>query len=50
MYIESREVMKNRDSNDNQSENPDKNKVKIAMTKTKFNSQKLEIYTIETKE
>ena len=37
-----REVMKNRDSNDNQSENPDKNKVKIAMTKTKFNSQKLE--------
>jgi hypothetical protein len=45
-----REVMKNCDSNDNQSENPDKNKVKIAMTKTKFNSQKLEIYTIETKE
>ena len=48
MYIESREVMKNRDSSDNHSQNPDK--TKIAMTKTKFNSQKLEIYTTETKE
>jgi hypothetical protein len=48
MYIESREVMKNRDSGDNQYQNPDK--AKIAMTKTKFNSQKLEIYTTETKE
>jgi hypothetical protein len=49
MYIESREVMKNCDSNDNKSQNPE-NKAKIAMTKTKFNSQKLEIYTTETKE
>jgi hypothetical protein len=48
MYIESREVMKNRDSGDNQYQNPDK--AKISMTKTKFNSQKLEIYTTETKE
>ena len=47
MYIESREVMKNRDSGDNQYQNPDK--AKIAMTKTKFNSQKLEIYTTETR-
>ena len=31
--------MKNRDSSDNKSQNPDK--AKIAMTKTKFNSQKL---------
>jgi hypothetical protein len=49
MYIESREVMKNRDSNDNQSQNPE-TRIKIAMTKTKFNSQKLEIYPTETKE
>ena len=48
MYIESREVMKNRDSNDNQYQHPDKDK--IALTKTKFNSQKLETYTTETKE
>jgi hypothetical protein len=27
-----------------------RDKAKIAMTKTKFNSQKLEIYTTETKE
>jgi hypothetical protein len=32
------------------SKSGDKDKVKIAMTKTKFNSQKLEIYTTETKE
>jgi hypothetical protein len=32
------------------SKSRDKDKVKIAMTKTKFNSQKLEIYTTETKE
>jgi hypothetical protein len=48
MYIESREVTKNRDSSDDKSQNQDK--AKIAMTKTKFNSQKPEIYTTETKE